>query len=71
MQDKDEQPIKQEWEKLKLQFSALSCDVGALEYEKQRKLTEMIVLEQKIKEFWEKNKEILSANQQKTSGLSS
>ncbi len=62
MPDKDES-IKQEWENLKLHFAALSSEVGALEYEKQRRLTEMMLIEQEIKDFWEKNKDALSAGQ--------
>ena len=62
--------LKEEWESLKLQFASLSSEVGGLEYEKQRKLTEMMILEQKIKDFWETNKDTLSAGQFQKSDLS-
>ena len=63
--------IAEQWHALKLQFAALTAELGALEYQKQRKGMELINLEMQMSEFWKKNKDEINASQARRSQESS
>ena len=49
--------LAEQWHALKLQFATMTAELGALEYQKQRKGAELINLEMQMGAFWQKNKD--------------